>query len=110
MQARTVVTFRARVDVKDQRDPLYLTVRGDLFGVSHPLRLVRYLFGEDYCYRAADTTVEVVPGRWHDWIEVHGQPGTGIAPIQIGRRKMNRQIWDALVQAGAEPIGPSPQP
>jgi hypothetical protein len=30
--------------------------------------------------------------------------------MRIGRRKMTRQIWDALVRAGAQPIGPPPQP
>jgi hypothetical protein len=107
MQARAV-TFRTRVGVNDQRGPLYLTVRGDLFEVSDPIPLARFLFGHDYCYRAEDTTVEVVSGLWHEWIEIGGRPGTGIAPIQIGQRKMNRQIWDALVHAGVYPIGPAP--
>jgi hypothetical protein len=110
MRARTVMTFEASVDVKDQRGPLYLTVRGDLFEVSHPFPLARSLFGQDYCYRAKDTTVELLPGLWRDWIEIGGQPGTGLSPILIGRRKMTRQIWDALVRAGAHPIGPSPRP
>jgi hypothetical protein len=50
------------------------------------------------------------PALWHDWIEIGGQPGTGLSPMRIGRRKMTRQIWDALVRAGAQPIGPPPQP
>jgi hypothetical protein len=104
------MTFRASVDVKDRHGQLNLTVCGDLFEVSHPFPLARFLFGEDYCYRAEDTTVELVRGLWHDWIEIGGQPGTGLSPLLIGRRKMNRQIWDALVRAGAQPIGPSPQP
>jgi hypothetical protein len=109
IQARAVMTFRASVDVQD-RGLLDLTVYGDLFEVSHPFPPSRFLFGLDYCYRAEDTTVELVRGLWHDWIEIGGQPGTGLSPILIGRRKMNRQIWDALVRAGAHPIGPSPQP
>ena len=112
MQARavmTVMTFQARV-VTEDRGGLRLTVRGDLFEVSHPFPLARFLFGQDYCYRAEDTTVELVPGSWHDWIEIGGQPGTGLSPMRIGRRKMTRQIWDALVRAGAQPIGPPPQP
>ena len=110
MQARAVMgmmTFRAGVNTED-RGMLRLTVRGDLFEVSHPFPLARFLFGQDYCYRAEDTTVEVVPGLWHDWIEISGQPGMRAARIQIGRRKMNRQIWDALVRSGAHPIGPPP--
>ena len=112
MQARavmTVMTFQARV-VTEDRGGLRLTVRGDLFEVSHPFPLARFLFGQDYCYRAEDTTVELVPGLWYDWIEIGGQPGTGLSPMRIGRRKMTRQIWDALVRAGAQPIGPPPQP
>jgi hypothetical protein len=112
MQARAVMavmTFQARVDTED-RGWLRLTVRGDLFEVSHPFPPARFLNGLDYCYRAEDTTVELVPGLWHDWIEVGGQPGTGLSPMRIGRRKMTRQIWDALVRAGAQPIGPPPQP
>lgn len=112
MQARAVMgmmTFQARV-VTEDRGGLRLTVRGDLFEVSHPFPLARFLVGQDYCYRAEDTTVELVPGLWYDWIEIGGQPGTGLSPMRIGRRKMTRQIWDALVNAGAQPIGPSPQP
>jgi hypothetical protein len=108
MQARAVTTFQARVDT--DRGALRLTVRRDLFEVSHPFPLARFLNGLDYCYRAEDTTVEHVPGLWHDWIEIGGRPGTGLSPMRIGRRKMTRQIWDALVCAGAQPIGPPPQP
>src|ERR1700761_9413954 len=92
-----VMTFQARVVTEDRT--LRLTVRGDLFEVSHPFPLARFLPGLDYCYRAEDTTVELVPGLWHDWIEIGGQPGTGLSPMRIGRRKMTRQIWDALVRA-----------
>jgi hypothetical protein len=112
MQARAVMgmmTFQARV-VTEDRGGLRLTVRGDLFEVSHPFPLARFLFGQDYCYRADDTTVELIPGLWHDWIEIGGQPGTGLSPMRIGRRKMTRQIWNALVRAGAQPIGPPPHP
>jgi hypothetical protein len=111
MRARAVMgvmTFQARVDTDSGW--LRLTVLGDLFEVSHPFPLARFLNGLDYCYRAEDTTVELVPGSWHDWIEIGGQPGTGLSAMRIGRRKMTRQIWDALVRAGAKPIGPPPQP
>jgi hypothetical protein len=118
IRARPVVTFQARVDVKQNvlgmmasaRGPLYLTVRGDAFGVAHPFPLARFLFGQDYSYRAADTAIKVVPGVWHDWIEIGGRPGTEAARIMIGRRNTNRQIWDALVYSGARPAGPPPPP
>jgi hypothetical protein len=116
MQARPV-TFRARVDVKaanfgttmlSQHGPLYLEVHGDAFQVSHPFPLARFVFGQDYCYRAQNATVEMVPGLLHDWIEISAQPASSAARIQIGRRMMNRQLWDVLVSAGAHPIGSPP--
>ena len=115
IQARPVVTFQARVDVRanflgtmtSQHGPLYLIVCGDAFEVSHPFALARFMFGQDYCYRAGDTTIKVVPGPRHDWIEISGQPIGSAVRIWIGRRTMNRQIWDALVRAGAHPIGSS---
>jgi hypothetical protein len=110
------VTFRSAVDVKastfgtmtSQRGPLYLVVHVDAFQVSHPFPLARLLFGQDYCYRARDTAVEMVPGVLHDWIEVSGQPEDSAARIWIGRRKTNRQLWDVLVGAGARPVGLPP--
>jgi hypothetical protein len=115
MQARPL-TFRARVDVKvgavdpmeSQGGPLYLSVHGDAFEVSHALPLFRFLNGQDYCYRARDTTVEMVHGVLHDWIEICGLPGSGAVRTRIGRRKMNRQLWDVLVTGGAHPIGSPP--
>jgi hypothetical protein len=117
IQVRPVVTYQARVDVKanflgtmtSQRGLAYLTVRGDAFEVADPFPLTRWVFGLDYCYRSQDTNLEVVAGAWHDWIEVTGQPGTRAVQIQIGRRNMNRQIWDELIRSGAHPAGPPPQ-
>jgi hypothetical protein len=112
------VTFRAPVDVKanalgimvSEHGPLDLIMHGDAIEVSHPFPFARFLFGQEYCYRAEDTTVKVVPGLRHDWIEIDGQPAATAARIQIRQRNMNRQIWDALVRAGAHPIGPPPPP
>jgi hypothetical protein len=28
--------------------------------------------------------------------------------VSLRRRKMDREIWDALIEAGAQPIGPGP--
>jgi hypothetical protein len=113
MQARPV-TFRSAIDVKvnllglkaHAHGPLYLNVHGDAFQVLHLFWLARFVFGQDYCYRSQDTTIETVPGVLHDWIEISGQSA---ARIWIGRRKMNRQLWDVLVSAGAHPIGPPPR-
>lgn len=110
-----MVDFQVRVDVKasvlgmmlSARGPLELIVRDDAFEISHPFALARFLFGQEYAYRAGDTTIEVVPGLLHDWIEVNGQQAGQAARIWIGRRNLNRQIWDALVHAGVHPIGSS---
>ena len=90
------------------RGPLCLVVCGDAFEVSHPFPLARFLFGQEYAYRAGDTTIEVIRGPWHDWIEVQGRSGAPAARIWIRRRNLNGQIWDALVDAGAHPVGSSP--
>ena len=87
-----------------------LIVHGDAFEVSDAFPLSRFLNGQDYCYRARDTTVEMVRGVLHDWIEICPLPGTGAIRIRIGRRTMNRPLWDVLVSAGAEPIGSPPSP
>jgi hypothetical protein len=108
MRARPV-TFQASVAVDSSRGPFYLSVHGDAFEVATVFPPFRLLNGEDYCYRAQDTTVEMVHGVLHDWIEICGQPGSGAVPIRIGRRKMNRQLWGVLVSAGAHPIGPPPE-
>ena len=91
-----------------QRGRLYLNAYGDAFRVFHPFVLARFVFGQDYCYRSQDATIEVVPGLLHDWIEISGRPSNPAARIWIGRRKMNRQLWDVLVSAGAHPVGSSP--
>jgi hypothetical protein len=112
LRARPVVDFRARVAVKvnvlgvmlTARGPLNLIVRGDAFEVSNPFPPARFVFGQEYAYRADDVTVEAVPGLLHDWIEIDGEQA---ARIRIGHRNLNRQIWDALVRAGAHPFGSS---
>ena len=116
IRSRPLVTFEARVDVKASilglmlpaRGRLDLTVRGDAFEVSHPFPLARVMFGQVYCYRADQVTVEALPGLRRDWIEING-PARGAARIQVGRRSQNREIWDTLVAAGAHPLSPPPQ-
>ena len=91
----------------DARGPLELVVRGDAFEVMHVFPLARFLFRQQWAYGARDTTIEAVPGLLHDWIEVCGQPAGPVIWIGRRRRGLNRQIWDALVLAGAQPIGSS---
>ena len=112
------VTFRAGVDVRASylgtmlpvTGPLSLVVRGDLVKVSHFFPPARFLFGQRYCYRAEDTTIKVVTGLRHDWIEIDGQPAGTADRIWIWRPGMNRQIWNVLIRASAHPIGSPPPP
>lgn len=103
MGARQAVTFQAPVRVlaggaglpMAQRGSFRLVVRGDLIEVSNSLRPAR-VFGQQYCYRAPDTTVKVVAGFRHHWIEIDGQPPRTAALIWIRQPGLTRQIWYAL--------------
>jgi hypothetical protein len=111
-------TYRAAVDVRASfldmmlpvKGPLHLVVRGDAFEVAHFFPSTRSVFGQRYCYRAEDTTIKVVTGLRHDWIEIDAQPARTAVRIWIWRQGMNRQIWNVLTGAGAHPIGPAPPP
>jgi hypothetical protein len=92
------------------KGPLRLVVRGEAFEVSHSFPPVRFLFGQRYCYRAEDTTIKAVTGLRHDWIDIDGQPAGTAVRTWIRRPGMNRQIWNALIRAGAHPTGPAPPP
>jgi len=69
----------------------------------------RWIFGQDYSYRATEVIIERLPGLRHDRIKIDGPPRTG-ARIQIGSRDCNPEIWPPLLGAGARPIGPPPAP
>jgi ribosomal protein S18 acetylase RimI-like enzyme len=108
------MTFRASVDIKvnllgmwaTARGTHHLTVHEDAFEISHPLALARVMFGQQYSYRAAETLIEVVPGWWHDWIEITGRsPERPADQIRVGRRGTNREIWQELVRAGSLSAG-----
>jgi hypothetical protein len=63
-----------------------------VFRIAHSFPLGRWIFGQDYSYRASEVTIELLPGLRHDWIEIDGPPRTG-ALIQIGSRDRNPEIW-----------------
>jgi hypothetical protein len=110
-------TFRVGVDVRASflgmmlpaQGRLRLVVRGDAFEVAHFFPLSGFLFGQRYCYRAQDTTIKVVAGQRHDWLEIDGQPSGTAVRIWIWRRDMNRQLWNVMIGAGAQSTGPAPQ-
>jgi hypothetical protein len=121
------VTFSVNVDVQDLSNGVcHLTVHGDVFEVAGTIPMP--LFGQQQWYRASDTTMEVVPGRRRDWIQIASRSQSRWAskvrisppyPPWMGfghsydrrgtHRWMTRQIWDALVRAGVHPVGPPPQ-
>lgn len=65
---------------------------------------VRLLFGQDYCFRARDTTIQMQG----EWILIEDRSPMQVLPLLIRNTKMTRLIWDALVLAGAHPATPPP--
>lgn len=116
MRARPM-TFRSSVDAKlnvlglwgDVNGMPFLAVHGDVFQASVSFPPGTW-FGLQWCYRATETTMEVVPGWRHDWIDIAAQSPVGRpVRLRIGRRKMTREIWDALAWAGVQPVGAPPR-
>lgn len=115
MRARPV-TFRTQVEVRQNAlgpwqsggGPCELTVHGDMFKVSNVFPLAWFLFGQQWCYRADDTTMEAVLDRRHDWIEIVARHRPDGPRIRLARKRMNREIWDALVQASVHALGTPP--
>jgi hypothetical protein len=84
---------------------LNLFVWGDIVEVSHPLWLAGFLFGQEYFFLARETTVQVIPGR-REWILIEGHWQGRTTQVWVAKRGMTREIWNALVYAGASPDGP----
>ena len=111
------LTFRSPVRVRADffgtmaslRGMLHLNVYSNGFEILDALPPVRFVFGFDYCYRARDTSIEVIRGALTEWIEITGHPAGSAVQAQIRSRGMNRQLWDVLVAAGARPVGQPPQ-
>jgi hypothetical protein len=88
-----------------------LTIRPNAFDVSAAFPLARAVFNQEYYFRARETTIEMSPGMRKDWILFTGrrQNGRGVQLLVSTTNYPIREIWDALVGAGAVPIGPPPQ-
>jgi hypothetical protein len=97
--------------------PMELIVRGDGFEVSSTTWLARVLLGMEYCFRAREASLEVrhlVPRIYgmdpgEEWIVVSGRRANGKA-IRLGISKKSglRDVWAALVAAGAVPTSGGP--
>ena len=111
------LTFRSPVRVSAElfgmmagaRGNLYLNVHGDAFEIVDTMPVARFVFGMDYCYRAQDTSIQVIQSGPFECIEITGHPAGSAVRAQIRRRGMNRQFWDALVAIGVHPVGQPPQ-
>jgi hypothetical protein len=93
-----------------------LYVRGDFFDISSSLLPIRVVMGMEYYFKASETSIETSrdPSRNSalNWIIVTGsQRGEEIKlAITNGNEGLLQDAWNALVVAGAIPIGPGPLP
>jgi hypothetical protein len=81
-----------------QRGTFGLVMRGELFEILHPFALARLIFGQEYYFRACDTTIQLCG----EWILIEDRSPMRVPPVWVKNETMTRQIWDALVLAGAE--------
>jgi hypothetical protein len=115
IRRRPVIDFHANVAVRQYvlgvplsvSGPLELIVRGDAFEVRHVFPPARFMFGQCWCFRAPETTIELDSSAFREWIPIRGLQETRIA---ISGRKKNRMVWDMLLWSGAQPAGSLPQP
>ena len=121
IRARPEPNFRAKVAVKvpliggiglPSRNDLALTVHGDLIQISQRSWAARRALGQEYCFRARETSIEVARSPFRTWIIIRGgqpssgQPGSG--PVWIWHPRQLGPIWDALLAAGAQPASSPP--
>ena len=93
-----------------------LYVRGDSFEISSTVPPIRVLMGEEYYFRARETFIETSrdPNILHsalNWIVVTGSQRGEEIKLAITKRNESQlyDAWNALVAAGAVPIGQPPQ-
>jgi hypothetical protein len=107
------LTFAARVDVRGFnyrgfRGTFDLIVHGDMFEVSAvPLP---GLLGDQWIYRARDTTMEVVPGRRHELIKIAWLPtaGRGTSKVSV-LGNLGGPLGEVVaVFCALSPVGPAP--
>ena len=116
IRARPETNFRAQVSVKvpliggiglPSRNDRALAVHGDAFEITQRSWIACRVFGQEYCFRARETSIEVARSPLRTWIVIRGgQPGSG--PVWISQPRQLGPIWDALVTAGAQPASSPP--
>jgi hypothetical protein len=115
------VTFRTRLSIVKTMTKrgwwtgpygeIYLIVREDAFEISCGISPIRVVLGLEYYFRARETTIEVsrLPGIIkRDWIVVTGQQLGRESQFAIAQRRDLGDAWNALVGAGAVPVGLPP--
>ena len=118
------VTFRTGVAVRlkqygwsrwlDLKSFMALVVRGDAIEISCMVWPFRVVMGEEYYFRARETTIQVrrEPSRPFElkWIVVTGwKDGKEVRlAISTGNAYQLSRAWSALVAAGAVPVGSPP--
>jgi hypothetical protein len=116
------IIFRTRLyDVKEKKSQewltamygeIYLIVRAEAFEISCIIPPIRVVLGLEYYFRARETTIEVtrlpgIPKR--EWIVVTGRQLGKEIRLAIAQTRDLRDAWNALVAAGAVPVGLPPQ-
>jgi hypothetical protein len=91
-----------------------LYVRGDSFDISSTNLPIRVVMGMEYYFKASGTSIETSRGLSRNsalnWIVVTGSQRREEIKLAIthGNEGLLHDSWNALVAAGAIPIGPPP--
>jgi hypothetical protein len=103
-----VVRIRRTSGESTLRGTLFLIVRGGFLEISHPVRLVAVLFGQEFYFRASDLRIETYWDQ-RERISITDISYGMDASLSVTSRTNLGEIWYALVAAGAVPAGQAPQ-
>ena len=113
------VIFRAAIrrmktsDIMQWLPPVQLVTRVESIEISSPLTFIRVMFGLECYFRAADVSVKVEPIssllEREEWLVVRGLQFGKELQVDMTIRGDLLPAWNALVEAGAAPVGPSPR-
>jgi hypothetical protein len=90
------------------RGSLYLIVRGEFLEICHPIRPVAVFFEQEFYFRASDLRIETYWDQRERIRITDVSYGMG-ASLSVTNRTNLGGIWNALVNAGAVPVGQAPQ-
>jgi hypothetical protein len=108
-----VVAIRTPSGESTLRGSLNLMVRGGFLEISHPLRPVAVLFGQEYYFRATDLRIQTHRDQRERIRITDISYGTDSSLSVTAMPRFSQAdlggIWQALVNAGAVPVGQAPQ-